>query len=1176
MTSRYGRGLGHRTFTLLAAMALVAAATLIGTPSSFADSAPTNPADPLTPTTVTADALPTVQIDGVVWSQVVIGDTVYAAGSFSTARPAGAAAGTQTVERKNILAYDIRTGELITSFAPSFNAQVLSLAASPDGSRLYVGGEFTTLNGQSALRMVALDPVTGQRIANFDPQPSNSVRTIVATDSTVYLGGAFFRLGEAWREQAAALRASDGALLAFRPVVSGGHVDSMAISPDGTKLALGGKFTQVNSTTANANGLAVVSTETGQKYAYPAASHIRNGGDTGSITSIATDSDTFYASGYTFGRATTLEGVVAIKWADLDTRWVEDCHGDTYSVHATGDLVYIAGHPHYCGNIGGFAQEPNWDYNRAMAFSKTAAGTIDREIHGYTNYEGMPHPQLQTWFPALSVGTYTGQGQGPWSVTGNDDYIVYGGEFLRANYKDQQGLVRFANKEKAPNDRGPLPTGEEFVPALTSTTAGEVRIRWQAAADMDNKTLTYKVIRDGANNSPIHTSQADSTFWARKGMSYVDKDVQPGSTHTYRIFVVDPTGREARSTTESITVADATVASTAYENVIKADKPKTYWPIGTGDGSTVVDASGSEDLALAGSASVNGSNAIAGGNGQSLGLGNGSAQNSVRWQRPQEFTTELWFKASSTQRGRLIGYGNGQSGNSTDHDRVTYLNSSGRLSFGVTERGTRRVITSSASYTDNKWHHVVSSLGEDGMRLYVDGQQMALRASTTSALELDGFWRLGTDRVNGWSSAPSSGFAGLVDEVAIYDQQLSAAKIVNHYRAGLGEAVNVSPAASFSHTVDGQDVSVDAIDSTDPDGTIASYAWDFGDGHSGEGVTANHSYEEPGTYQVKLKVTDDAGASDTAAKSVTILPPPEPNQAPTAEFEITEVEGLKVTVNAAQSADPDGDDLNYRWAFGNGSDWVDGSETETFTYTEADDYTITLEVSDPEGLTDTHTQTVSVSIPMGPVALDAFNRAVTGNWGAADVGGTWTRTGGAATASVAGGVGQLIGANAGSGPAVHLPRTDTSNTVASVQVQLDKQPTGNGTYVSFSPRYLNNSNQYYLKSQFTASGGIQIQLVRAVGGTEAILATQFQSGFGYQAGEQVNLKLSVTGKNPTQLAAKIWAANDGEPEDWQLNASDSISELQVEGGVGLRLYLSGSTTNAPVTAAFDNLSVSGE
>ena len=52
-----------------------------------------NPSDPKTPVTVSADPLPTVQIDGVAWTQRVIGNTVYVGGRFTTARPAGAAAG---------------------------------------------------------------------------------------------------------------------------------------------------------------------------------------------------------------------------------------------------------------------------------------------------------------------------------------------------------------------------------------------------------------------------------------------------------------------------------------------------------------------------------------------------------------------------------------------------------------------------------------------------------------------------------------------------------------------------------------------------------------------------------------------------------------------------------------------------------------------------------------------------------------------------------------------------------------------------------------------------------------------------------------------------------------------------------------------------------------------------
>ena len=92
-----------------------------------ADSAPADPNDPSTPTTVSADGLPTAQINGVVWSQTVVNDIVYAGGNLQQARPAGAAAGTNETPRGNLLAYDINTGTL-TSFAPMFNGQVRSVA----------------------------------------------------------------------------------------------------------------------------------------------------------------------------------------------------------------------------------------------------------------------------------------------------------------------------------------------------------------------------------------------------------------------------------------------------------------------------------------------------------------------------------------------------------------------------------------------------------------------------------------------------------------------------------------------------------------------------------------------------------------------------------------------------------------------------------------------------------------------------------------------------------------------------------------------------------------------------------------------------------------------------------------------------------------------------------------
>jgi PKD repeat protein len=86
--------------------------------------------------------------------------------------------------------------------------------------------------------------------------------------------------------------------------------------------------------------------------------------------------------------------------------------------------------------------------------------------------------------------------------------------------------------------------------------------------------------------------------------------------------------------------------------------------------------------------------------------------------------------------------------------------------------------------------------------------------------------------------------------------------------------INRKPVALFSKkrvTVKvGETITFDASGSYDPDDMIVTYAWDFGDGNTGNGVTTKHVYIEDGTYTVTLNLTDDDGdsASVTADKTV--------------------------------------------------------------------------------------------------------------------------------------------------------------------------------------------------------------------------------------------------------------------------------------------------------------------
>ena len=86
--------------------------------------------------------------------------------------------------------------------------------------------------------------------------------------------------------------------------------------------------------------------------------------------------------------------------------------------------------------------------------------------------------------------------------------------------------------------------------------------------------------------------------------------------------------------------------------------------------------------------------------------------------------------------------------------------------------------------------------------------------------------------------------------------------------------VNQPPVASFTFNATDLSVTFNASGSSDSDGTISSYAWNFGDGATGSGVTPSHTYASAGIRTVTLTVTDDDGAKGSTSESVTVSTAP--------------------------------------------------------------------------------------------------------------------------------------------------------------------------------------------------------------------------------------------------------------------------------------------------------------
>jgi PKD repeat protein len=155
-------------------------------------------------------------------------------------------------------------------------------------------------------------------------------------------------------------------------------------------------------------------------------------------------------------------------------------------------------------------------------------------------------------------------------------------------------------------------------------------------------------------------------------------------------------------------------------------------------------------------------------------------------------------------------------------------------------------------------------------------------------------------------------------------------------------------------------VDFDGSTSSDLDGTIVSYAWDFGDGGTATGATASYTYLTPGVYVAELTVTDNHGRTGTAHETITVNAP---QAAPTASANATPATGpapLAVVLDATGSSDSDGTIVSYDWDLGDGG--VATGAVVNHVYTTPGTFIATVTVTDDDGLT----ATFDVAIVVNP------------------------------------------------------------------------------------------------------------------------------------------------------------------------------------------------------------------
>ncbi|MEH3090304.1 MAG: LamG domain-containing protein [Microbacterium arborescens] len=756
------------------------------------------PASALSPgVAFAAEDQPSWQTNGTVYALGAAGTKVVAGGTFSQIRPpAGSSEAAQS--RSALVVLDAETGQPdACQFAVALSGgtpTVRAIAVSSDQSKVYIGGNFSMVGGVNVARIAVLD-VQACTVAPFRaPLPGSTVTALALHGDVLYAGGLFKTVGGQTREAFAAFNATSGALLPWTANAVRGRTDlpkevnearAIAVSPDGAKVVVGGDLFSINGQSSHSiaivSGASITDGTGGEVLRTYSPGFIP---DTSVTKTIIDGGDGRFYIGNEGTGGGVFDGRASFSWATGDQVWRDTCLGATQALVMHQGTLYSASHAHDCSGINAF--------NDGVRRYFMAQNPDSMEVLG--------------WLPLGNDGI--GEGIGPRALivaTGRltgQRYLYSGGDFTTINGHAQQGITRFG-----PQDTGAPPTP---VVSAQATSDGTVQVRFRTVVDADDSHLTYSVYRGNATE-PVWSGTGKSLWWERPQVTFVDTDVTPGATYTYRVTASDGTNTSARSAAVSAT---ARAAGADYAAAVRADAPNSLWS-GSTNGTWVHDSAAAQTrtdavpATLMDGATTSSAGAVPGGGGslQFDGVNDYAITDQLR-PGPTTYSVEAWINTTTTSGGKIAGFGNGRprtgsnvSNLSGSYDRHVYMQNDGRVTFGVYTGGTS-TITSPQALNDGQWHQIVATQGPTGMTLYVDGLRVASNANPNQQ-GYWGVWRVGGDQLGGWPNSPSSNFfGGLIDEVAIYPSALPAKRVAAHYLASGRELdVNAAPADAYGAAV---------------------------------------------------------------------------------------------------------------------------------------------------------------------------------------------------------------------------------------------------------------------------------------------------------------------------------------------------------------------------------------
>jgi hypothetical protein len=711
------------------------------------------------------------QTNNTVEAVAVANGVLYAGGQFTAVSPPGSSS---TTPRTYLAAFNASTGALVTSFNVSVNGRVRALAVSPDGTRLYLGGSFTSVAGQTRNRLAALVLPSGALDTGFRADANSNVTALAATATGLYVGGDFTTVGGAARNHVALVNRTSGAVSGSFDTSLDGRVRAISVAPDGSRVVVGGAFEHVDTLAVPA--IASLDPASGDQRPW-AATGIIPRPPSGECHAAVSDIEIVGTTAYVSSEGDEpgcYEGVYAARVSDGSVIWNDLCLGASQTVAVVGGWLYKGSHQHDCSRVpNGYVGPTNfndfiWSRITTVRLSDGALGHFSPN----TNGAGDTHV-------------------GPLASATDGTQLFIAGDFTSVNGASQRGLARFS-----PNGPNAVPTTPGTAQPV-ATAAGRVDITVPGSLDDDDGVLTYQLFRDGGS-TPVATTTAESFVRSVPTVRFVDAGLAPGSTHTYRVRASDGSATSGLSPV-SISVTVSGAAPTPFANVVASAGPSLFWRLADA-GTTAADASGHGVTGtMVGGVTRGVAGAIAGNSAVDLNGTTGYLRSTPALTAPASFTQSLWFNTSSKVGGTLLGFSNAATGAGTANDRVVFMENDGKVVFAMRNSATNptrfTLVRSPNTYRDGRWHQVVASYNGTTMSLSMDGVEVGTASMTTPVAPGTGYLRSGYVDLTNFDAvfgpdyshqpSPSSFYLdGAIDEVAFYPTVLNGLQVLAQYASG--------------------------------------------------------------------------------------------------------------------------------------------------------------------------------------------------------------------------------------------------------------------------------------------------------------------------------------------------------------------------------------------------------